>query len=456
MYQVLLVDDEPSVTNSLKQWIPWEQFDMQIAATVSNGEDALAVISRMTIHVVITDIRMQGMGGLELCQTLYMKYPDILIMIMSGYAEFSYAQKAFKYGILGYCLKPLEYDEICLHLNRALSRLRSKESILSQDDFLNAVLDGNINSIKQFLESVHFYHTSFYVAVATTDSPLSVPQGLIIRVARREFAYLTAVPLTGKILRHFALNTKDECVGVCADKITAEQLPDMISECQTFAHQNFIDPAARVCYGVQAENANILLKEMIYFQAPNQLIGHLEKIKSSPDIKNSFTLKTALQLCNTVLSVNPFMNEPDDYYIYSTDELIKRYITFDNLLSSLIQSLAEIKLPLLSADKLSNQSFLKMMNYLTTHYHEEISLSDIAAMLHINSSYLSQIFKKETGTTFSKYLTDLRITKAKQLLQQSSLSISDVAMKTGFNDYFYFLRIFKKITGQTPSQYRME
>lgn len=95
-----------------------------------------------------------------------------------------------------------------------------------------------------------------------------------------------------------------------------------------------------------------------------------------------------------------------------------------------------------------------MMRYIDTHYDRRLSLSDLAKEMNLNANYLSQVFKKETGKTFLKYITGLRIEKAKELLDSGDYSISDTAAALGFNDYFYFLKTFKRVTGLTPKQYR--
>ena len=94
------------------------------------------------------------------------------------------------------------------------------------------------------------------------------------------------------------------------------------------------------------------------------------------------------------------------------------------------------------------------MKYINTYYNENITLRHVAKIVNMNPNYISQIFKKSTGTTFSHYLTDLRISNAKKMLLSTDISITDISMQTGFNDYFYFLKTFKKYTGCTPSDYR--
>ncbi len=284
MYQVLLVDDETSVTSSLEQWIPWKQFNMEVAAIASSGEEALKIVQTKLIHMVLTDIRMQGLGGLELCQQLHRDYPHIQILIMSGYAEFSYAQRAFKYGILGYCLKPLEYDELCMYLNRALSRLRSEEAHLSQDDFLYALLDENISNIKQFLSSANFLHPDFYISVSTSDTSLTNENGLTIRLGRRQYAYLSPTPIKEDAIWKFTHKSPKQCFGILPTKVSAEELPAKIKECQALAWQYFINPSCRICSFVNEDYANNIVKKINSFLPPHKLIGLLESIKNDPEV----------------------------------------------------------------------------------------------------------------------------------------------------------------------------
>lgn len=458
MYQVLLADDESSITNALQRSIDWEKYDLQVAAVVTNGQDALDIIDKTHIDIVITDIRMHKMGGLELCQQLHTKNPSIQTLIMSGYAEFSYAQRGMKYGVLGYCLKPLEYEEVSMYLSRAVQRLRAKGNHLSQDDFLDALLNKDINKMRACLNNYDFYEEYFYIAVATTDNPSPIDNGIILRVGRKQYAYLSKARLSNEFIQQFLANHQNKCLGLCSQPITVHELTSEVNNCQTLSNQFFIDHECRICENISDEKANLILNELIEsssFTNHNKTILILQKVLKDSSVKRTFTVKQALKLCNIVCSSNALIYEKDDYYAFSIEQLVNRYQNFDDLLHQLIDSLSIDYLPVSITNDLSNSSFLQMMDYITTHYQRDISLSDIADSLHLNPNYLSQVFKKEAGITFSKYLTDLRITKAKQLLNSGNVSISEVAMNVGFNDYFYFLKTFKRITGQTPSQFKL-
>lgn len=93
------------------------------------------------------------------------------------------------------------------------------------------------------------------------------------------------------------------------------------------------------------------------------------------------------------------------------------------------------------------------MNYLNTHYAQPLSLRSIAEELHLNASYISQLIKSETGLTYTQYITELRIGKAKELLTNTKLSLAEVSEAVGFNDYFYFIKKFKREVGVTPGKF---
>lgn len=132
MFQVLIVDDEQSVLTLLSNTINWQELELSLAGTAADGEQALEIIRRKPVDIVITDIRMQKLSGLELSKILYQQYPSIKLIIMSGYAEFSYAQKALTYGALGYCLKPVETEDIIQLLLKAIGSCAPKKYTLKR------------------------------------------------------------------------------------------------------------------------------------------------------------------------------------------------------------------------------------------------------------------------------------------------------------------------------------
>ena len=112
MIKVLVADDEEIVRTSLVDMIPWQELGMVLVGSVRNGLEALDVVSDDPPDIVITDIRMPMMDGLELIEKIKMLSPDTEIIILSGFSEFSYAQKAMSYGVKHYLLKPTRKEDL--------------------------------------------------------------------------------------------------------------------------------------------------------------------------------------------------------------------------------------------------------------------------------------------------------------------------------------------------------
>lgn len=141
MYKVFIADDEEFVVKSLMKGTRWEEHGFEAVASAKDGIEAYEAICKAKPHLVFTDIRMPGMSGLELIKNIQKVHKDILFVVISGYAEFAYAQKAIDYGAIGYCLKPFDEDEIIGILKKARSILdkstddgRDALSLLEEDN----------------------------------------------------------------------------------------------------------------------------------------------------------------------------------------------------------------------------------------------------------------------------------------------------------------------------------
>lgn len=126
MFKVFIVDDEPSVIEGLKLMIPWNELDFELCGEASNGQEALSKVGELYPHLIITDIRMPGINGLELIYETQKIHSDTEFVILSGYADFSYAQEAMRHKVLDYLLKPLDRDEIITVLRKIKSKLDKK------------------------------------------------------------------------------------------------------------------------------------------------------------------------------------------------------------------------------------------------------------------------------------------------------------------------------------------
>ena len=146
MLNVLLADDETRTLHHLMTGVPWFQLGMEVCCTASNGSEALAFIESHPIDILITDIRMPGMDGLELCQRVRERYHDMSIILLTGYADFEYARRGIELQVTDYCLKPIDTEQLTATLRRAVRQGYGRSSSRS-DALLDLIEEGNSQEI---------------------------------------------------------------------------------------------------------------------------------------------------------------------------------------------------------------------------------------------------------------------------------------------------------------------
>ncbi len=456
MYQVLLVDDEPSVTDALRRSIDWPAYGLEVAAVAQSGEEALACIEKMPVDIVITDIRMANTDGLSLCQQISGMERNIQTIIISGFAEFSYAQKAISYGALGYCLKPLEYDELKRYLLHAVHQLKKAEHFPDYDDLLDALQNGDEAEVASALSSFGFTLGAYYAAasVGRTAYPLPKRQGVVLRLGHHQFAYFSVSPFSREKIDAFAQKNQT-CGFSCTESARpVSALPQTVKDLNNSAFQFFFDPEKKIFPEKVEDKAAPILREIAKAAALGDSARTLSLLNSLHGPAGAgFTLRSAWRLYGVISSGNTFSAAVASEDISSPAQLVFKFHDFSSLLLAL-QERISAEPPAQKEGGLSNSSFIQMMSYINSHYDQGLSLNQLAKEMNLNANYLSQVFKKETGKTFLKYITELRIEKAKELLDSGDRSVSQIASSLGFNDYFYFLKTFKRVTGLTPKQYK--
>lgn len=457
MYQVLLADDEQSIVDSMRNHIPWEQYGMEVAYTATTGKQAYNILVNTPPDIAILDIRMPGYSGLELCRIVSKQELKTQIIIISGYAEFSYAQKAIQYGVLGYCLKPVEYDEVTGLLLKAVRNLQLRTpSLITPDDFLAAIEDNDAGKITRYLEENGILQDTYYFASSVSDAPLQLPETLSFRVGVNHYGYISCKPYNMDVLQETSCSPGVSGIGLYPQPVTAQEFQSAFYRCISMAYHFFMDPNCKICHLHHDIHSVPLMQQIqnaVSFGEKGRLCELLIQLKES-DYCKLLSIHSAQMLYNMIISNPHLVADSQDYLLYNYRQLVHEYASFTDMLDSLLQIINIAPQSQDESGDLSNVYFLKIMKYVNTYYHENITLRDVAKIVSLNPNYVSQLFKKAAGTTFSHYLTNLRITNAKKMLTTTDISINEISMKTGFNDYFYFLKTFKKYTGHTPSEYR--
>lgn len=265
MFHVLLVDDEPSVTDALQRSINWESLELEVAAVAQSGAQALTCIAGGPIDIVITDIRMANMDGLSLCQQIARMDRHIQTIIISGFAEFSYAQKALSYGALAYCLKPLEYDELRRHLQRAVHRLKKLSHMPDHDDLLDALQNADSKELDSALACFGLHADIYYAAVCTGKAPFPLPaghQGIHLRLGYRQDGYIAARPFPAESIHRYLEDPQSQGLSFTEQGCPVDGLAQTIKDLGNASFQFFVEPERKLFPRHQEDRAAPLLREI--------------------------------------------------------------------------------------------------------------------------------------------------------------------------------------------------
>lgn len=456
MHHVLLVDDEPAVTSSLQHEIDWSSLGLSVIAIAKNGVEALDIIQKNTVDIVITDIRMAAMDGLTLSRQIYLMNQNIQIIIISGYAEFSYAQKALSYGVLGYCLKPVEFSEMTRYLQLAIRKLESQKQGSDYDDLLDAMYNGEVEETRLHLKNLGFSAELYHVAVSVSKKPLPTGKGkrIVLQLGHRHYGYLLTAPFSLQMIEASFARTGCSGFAFSEKPVPVPRLGTTLRQLSNKSFHYFFEPDRKVIANAPNVSRLSCANELVRLTSGNdlsQLLSLLESLKENA--ANTMTLHCAWQLYNIIATSDSYGSIVAADDIFTPEQLVFHYGTFSGMIDTLCGRLKEFS-PQQTGESISNAAFLHAVRYIDAHLTEGCTLQQLAAEMNMHANYLGQIFKKETGKTYTTYVTELRIEKAKEMLDSKVLSISEIASLLGFNDYFYFLKTFKRVVGMTPKQYR--
>lgn len=453
MLKVLLVDDELRILNHLKLSISWESLGLSIIGCASNGQEALSFLKKENIDILITDIRMPVMDGLELCQHVRKTNTDIQIILLTGYSDFEYARRAIELQVTDYCLKPIDTAALSEILHRCV---RKSYNPTHADALLDLIEAGNPDEIKQAFHNLGIRSNRVYLAgsIGVHNIEKRLHANLSFKVGKHKYLYFSSTPFDENAALKVIAYANGRCgIGLPSSPFSFEDLTHAIDDVLVMTFQYFINGTPTLCSHLIPEDMSAKLFEEFEENknCPEQLKPWLQKLAGS-NCSMLFNIRTAFRLFNRIAMCPALQNNNDnESYLYGFEQMASEYLHFSDLLNKLSASIHTQAKP--ETASFGSGSFFAILTYLNTHYSEDISLKKISEEFHLNSSYVSQLIKSETGLTYTQYVTELRIGKARELLKTTDMSLSEISEAVGFNDYFYFIKKFKKETGVTPGKY---
>ena len=498
MKKVLIVDDDFLVRTYLKQMINYEAHGFYIVGDAKNGREALEILQRDGADILIADVSMPIMDGIELTRQVKKISPRTHILILSCHDDFIYVKEAMKLGIDDYLLKNNLTEETLLDALNKISFDTEENS-----DIERLALIGRKKLREDFFFAFDAGNDNLDALARDAELPVqfqSATAFMIIPKNWQERAQLLTTAERENFLSAFSEMALNTCRNLLGEKI---QPLIFDSERGGFFHWGLIIEGGTREIAERLSNFAKLyfnLELKIFISPPKKFLAELSgawqkiydsradsyyldaKIISAEEILPSeIRIAEELKISGSeLIGALSFIDEDFSLALNTFREKLLNAKLHPEILSTFIGELFKTERNLLpnplQAENFSEwfsrlEKFLRelrgrkgkdylhpairlALKYIEAHYHEDISQSDVAEAVYLNPSYFSTLFKKSLNKGFSDYLTELRIEHIKERLATTSEKIKNIAAAEGFSDYQYFVKVFKKNTGLTPGQYR--
>lgn len=516
MHTVLLVDDEIYFRQGLRELVNWEACGFRVIEEADNGEDAFLRIQELKPDLVVTDIRMPVMDGLELIRKVIEKETHVpRFIIISGYDDFKYAQQAVRFGVVDFILKPVDESSIEETLRKLDSTLREERELRREGELrmamrLAADLIKGKTSQQQLDEAASHFGIEaddrcYYVFIENNnDHPWNkqeptisdffdehvqktiselVHRDVILIEHRNRFGWICAesdLNAFGNSIERFAemLQKRLRSELKTAVRVYAGQPVQGLAELalayqtakEALQYRFAVDEESPVLYErIASEKLNFLEPEESMFGELLEAVEEQDEAQYTQLIDELFktfrenrfapeAVKMAIhRMVTDVLKVMRDMGI-DEREMQSLEPMLGWHdlnVTLGEIRRLFSLFIAESANMIAEQRKETSKGGIqKIKQYIDTHFHENISLKSIAARFYMNPVYLGQLFKKTYGMYFNEYLLKLRVQEAKKMLRQTDMRIYEIAEKVGFSNADYFVTQFEKAEGVTPSEYR--
>lgn len=516
MIRVIIVDDEEIIRDGISNFIDWEALGLELVGQASNGKEAEELVRATTAEIIITDVKMPMMTGIELLALAKEIRPECIVIMISSYDQFEYAQQSLNLGAFAYLLKPIDTDKLIELLRAAVGRIKQRnaeeaarntyQDVLeqAQTDILEnkikvMVFGGKPDSFNYGEEQYLKQFSRMSIVTVYTDQPVFREEVFMEELesklkawVKEQRAYLevkrfqnqsrmtifcllhkTDTPVMVQKLYHiYAQYYRIAVLGISPDADGLKDIHDAYKKSLEAVEYRFFTDETVIFYcDIQAE-IHTSFQDMPDWSRKLQKCfgkegdGHIhvlvkELLQYIYDLKPSgVIIRTAVSsiLLEMIKLLREAGGKPEDLFLSVSDTIAAILNETDPekmgaRLTDALVTASEYKNRLEQLKP--NSVVFKAIRYMEENYQDPaLRLDDVANHVYINPSYFSSIFRREVKISFGDYLTMIRMEKAKELLKDSHLKIYEVARLVGYQNVSWFHVAFKKYTGVKPGEFR--
>lgn len=424
MYKAMLVDDEVWVRKGLKEQIDWQGMGITFAGEASDGEEAYKLAMETKPDIILTDIKMPLMDGIQLMELINKSLPDTKVIVISGYSEFELVQKAMVNKAINYILKPINERDLSGSISAAIEEIKKSKISIQENQNLRMTLNQSLPALKEK-----------YMNLLISDTGLGgmsfkrILSDLKINFVGKRFQ-IAAVNISNySDLLAVNFQNDDILLSFSVDNIVAESLC-MYPNCISFKNS-------------QKSQEHIILLGYT---------GDMIKKETMAELQNHLTV--AVNNLKTFLFAESSAGVGGSYD--SVEGIPSSYMEASHALRHLKSqnSCGVMFFDAMKKKDIKDDTLNKIMSYITEHFNEQITLESVAEKFFLNPSYLSRVFKNEHGENFIDYITRIRIERAGKLMLNTDLKAYEIAEMVGYENTNYFSKLFKKYMGSSPTEYR--
>ncbi|MCM3632809.1 response regulator transcription factor [Paenibacillus camelliae] len=486
MLKAVLFDDEHIVLKGLQKLIVWSECGVELVATAQNGKSALAAIRHHQPDIVLTDIRMPGIDGLELIRTIGVEFPDTVCIVFSGYNEYEYVKTAIHLGVIDYLEKPITLEKIreaihkaVQHINERLEMLelkKQKNQRLIEQSTMELLMKGQA-AVPSWMEQFgpKASSVSAVTVLACSDGRYQInedPSYEAISIRNGEEHTI--------VLFHFDMNCQnwmeqlkeltDVTVGSGNTYTSMKDASKSYKEAHhALRYGRYLEGNGWITFNELADLSEIQLnttekEEALLFELRlgnkkefmiklDLFLEQFKKRSIDPDVAEMEFLQLIFHCMEAAKETGG--NAADIFsHSFVPQKELRNMKTRDDAAIWLRQQLEYIIDWVVGIRQKSKHAAIeKAIRYMEEHYGRDLTQQEVANHVNMNATYFSLLFKEQMELSYIKYLTKIRIEKAKLFLIEG-LPIQEISERVGYYHARHFSEVFKKYVGLTPGQYR--
>ncbi|MCR4733475.1 MAG: response regulator [Treponema sp.] len=504
MITIVLADDEKLIRAGLNKILK-DNLDISVEIIeAKNGQEALELCREKKPALLITDIRMPVMDGVELMKNISSLKEKPAIIVLSGYDDFSYAKAAIQSGAISYILKPVDKKELINAVNSAIMDSIKEEKERNEQKLRRIFENGRIeakDSLPEITVENGLHCISVYGKNASEmiESFMGSKRFYVLEESRNGICIV--YPFEGFEVKLDTQVLNNYIVGVSSSADDYSMLRNLRKQANIAAMQTFFSPKSGNKYQAAKKGGIYYYDDADHVSDFKELEEKYEKMISSCDISSpeeviskidsifkifdlddtedadtdDFTFqissdaKTApnpakvnaekLYYLYRKITSNMFTRFPSktdkDLYLHMKSIMIENVFDFNNLeeWKNCIRDYVIYLAALLKTDTKESPYITEAIAYIKSHFKKNINMAMVANHVSVNYTWFSEKFKEHTGLNFNEYLKRLRLEEAKSLLEKGCYKVYEVAERSGFSDVKYFMKVFREVTGMSPTEW---